>query len=184
MARGRDGRARAAAAKVRTELQGLSARGVLMEGNATSSVLLVKGEPGEAEIAGNSTLSGADGTALKAALLALGYAPEEWLALAGWLADGSPLVGTLARETIATLDPSTLVACDEAAANLVREAYAEDLSSLEDLDDALLVPGHVAHACGMRVLNLGGFEAALASPREKQVMWSRLKRIPPLGEPY
>ena len=48
----------------------------------------------------------------------------------------------------------------------------------------MLSPGAVAHVCGMRVLNLGGFAAALADAHEKQVMWARLKQIPPLGEPF
>ena len=48
----------------------------------------------------------------------------------------------------------------------------------------MLEPGYVVQLCGMRVLNLGGFADALADPRAKQQMWARLKRIPPLGEPY
>ena len=48
----------------------------------------------------------------------------------------------------------------------------------------MLAPGAVARVRGMRVLNLGGFADALADPHEKQVMWARLKKIPPLGEPF
>jgi hypothetical protein len=48
----------------------------------------------------------------------------------------------------------------------------------------MLVPGAVAQVCGMRVLNLGGFAEALGDAHEKQVMWARLKRVPPLGEPF
>ena len=44
--------------------------------------------------------------------------------------------------------------------------------------------GNVVHLLGMRVLNLGGFAAALGDAHEKQVMWARLKKIPPLGEPF
>jgi hypothetical protein len=36
----------------------------------------------------------------------------------------------------------------------------------------------------MRMLNLDGFEDALGDQRQKQLMWARLKQIPPLGEPY
>jgi hypothetical protein len=67
---------------------------------------------------------------------------------------------------------------------VIRNAYAENLCELANLDDALLSPGRVVQVAGMRVLNLGGFEAALASSRQKQVVWAYLKRIPPLGEPY
>ena len=74
--------------------------------------------------------------------------------------------------------------CDEAAAGAVREAYADDLADLPSLEEAMLVPGYVVRVRGMRALNLGGFEAALGDARQKQLMWARLKQIPPLGEPY
>ena len=48
----------------------------------------------------------------------------------------------------------------------------------------MLEPGYVVQLCGMRVLNLGGFAAALSDPRAKQQMWARLKRAAPLSEPY
>ena len=71
-----------------------------------------------------------------------------------------------------------------ASAAVLREAYADELVALESLQEALLAPGAVARVLGMRVLNLGGFAAALGDSHEKQVMWARLKRIPPLGEPF
>ena len=74
--------------------------------------------------------------------------------------------------------------CDNEAANLLREAYADDLASLEGFEEAMLVDGLVVHVAGMRVMALGGFEAALSDARQKQVMWARLKQLPPLGEPY
>ena len=37
---------------------------------------------------------------------------------------------------------------------------------------------------GMRVTALGGFEESLSNPKAKQLMWARLKQLPPLGEPY
>ena len=166
------------AQKMRAELDGLVREGVVMAGNAFSSVLLVKGEPGPAELAGDPLLSGADGKALRAALLKLGYAPEDWAAVDGY---ASP---RLFRQAVAVLDPSTMIVCDERAAALVREAYADELCEFNSLDDAMLVPGRVVKLSGMRVLNLGGFEAALSSSAQKQIMWARLKQIPPLGEPY
>lgn len=164
--------------KTKQELDDLARAGVQTSGNAFSQVLFVKGELGPAEKAGGELLSGVDGTALRAALLKLGYAPEDWAAVAATVDAG------LMRRVVMTLDPSTLVVCDEVAAALVRDAFADDLCVLSDLQDALLVPGRVVQAAGMRVLNLGGFEAALASDRQKQVVWAYLKRIPPLGEPY
>ena len=164
--------------KMQAELEELKNCGVTTAGNAFSTVLFVKGEEGPAELAGGELLSGADGRALRAALLKLGYAPEDWAAID---ANVSP---DMLRRAIVALDPSTLVACDEAAAGVVRDAFADDLCALIDIEDAMLTPGRVVQVAGMRVLNLGGFEAALASDRQKQVVWAYLKQIPPLGEPY
>ena len=180
----REARHAAALAKVRFELEGLAARGVVMAGNAFSSVLFVKGEPGEAERTGGELLSGKDGTALRAALQALGYAPEDWAAVATWDGRKELLDGALLRQSVAALDPATLVVCDDLAAEAVRNAFADDLVVLADFMDASLEPGRVVQVCGMRVLNLGGFEAALGSDHEKQVRWAWLKQIRPLAEPY
>ena len=67
----------------RWELDALRARGVRMAGNAFSSIVLVKGSLNEAELSGAPLLSGADGTALRAALLRLGYPPEDFCVLSG-----------------------------------------------------------------------------------------------------
>ena len=91
--------------------------------------------------------------------------------------------GTL-RLAITTLDPSTVIAIDESAAAALREAYADELVDLEALEAATLMPGVLARILGMRVMNLGGFEESLADPKAKQVMWARLKSLPPEGEPY
>lgn len=171
-------------AKARAEVDALVARGVVMAGNAFSSVLLLKGEPTPSEREGKALLGGDDGRALRAALQALGYAPEDWVGLATWDAHDEDLTPELLREAICTLDPATLVLCDDPAAMLVREAYAEELALLERFDEAMLMDGVVAQVSGMRVMALGGFAAALADPQEKQVMWARLKQLPPLGEPY
>lgn len=164
--------------KLRAELKELEELGVQTAGNATSTVLFVKGELSPAEQAGAELLSGADGKALRAALIKLGYAPEDWAAIR---ANVDP---ALFRRAVAVLDPSTLVMCDEAAATLVRDAFADDLVGLLDLQSALLSPGWVVRVVGMRMLNLGGFEQALADAKKKQLMWAYLKQIPPLGEPY
>ena len=170
--------------KAHAELEGLSRRGVRSAGNAFSSVLLLKGEPSEDERAGASPLSGADGKALRAALTALGYAPEDWCALLSVTANGEPLSPDLLRETLCVLDPATVIVCDEAAAQAMRDTYAEELVMLDDFDAAMLMPGKIARVLGMRVMALGGFAAALGDAHEKQVMWHRLKQLPPLGEPY
>lgn len=180
----REERRASALAKTRAELEGLADRGAMMAGNAFSSVLLLKGEPGESERDGGALLAGADGVALRAALQALGYAPEDWVGLACWDDHGVPLSAELLRETVCALDPATVIVCDAGAADLVREAYADDLASLESFEEAMLFDGLVVQVAGMRVMALGGFEAALGDAHEKQVMWRRLKQLPPLGEPY
>ena len=171
-------------AKTTAELAGLAERGVRSGGNAFSSILVCKGELTPEEAGGAEPFSGADGHALQASIKALGYAPEEWEWLLTCADSGAPLEPTLVREAVAALDPATLVCCDEAAADAVRNAFVDDLAIIESFEEAALVPGYVARVCGMRVMNLGGFAAALADPKAKQLMWARLKRLPPLGEPY
>ncbi|WP_346697319.1 hypothetical protein [Thermophilibacter mediterraneus] len=183
MASEREARRRACLDKAAAEVDGLVARGVVMGGNAFSAVLLVKGELAEGETGGEGAFSGADGTALRASLAKLGYAPEDWEWLLSVDAGGEPLDAGLLREAVCALDPATVIACDEAAASALREAYADELAALDALEEAMLVPGALARVLGMRVMNLGGFAVALGDPHEKQVMWARLKRLPPLGEP-
>ena len=184
MASERDARRRAYVDKTAAELDSLTARGVRAGGNAFSEVLLVKGELTEAEKNDEPVFSGADGVALRASFERLGYAPEDWAWLLTLDAAGEPLEAALLREAVTALDPATIVCCDESAAALLREAFADDLAVMDRLEEAMLAPGVVARVCGMRVLNLGGFAAALADAHEKQVMWARLKQIPPLGEPF
>ena len=66
----------------------------------------------------------------------------------------------------------------------MREAFADELVTIEELPAAMLEPGYIATVRGIRVMALGGFAAALASPQAKQLMWARLKQLPPLGEPF
>ncbi len=162
--------------KMRAELEGLERQGVVLVGNAFSPILVVKGEPGPAEMSGGALLSGADGKALRAAFTKLGYAPEEWCGLACWRLDGGFLAPSQMRLVLAALGPSTVVAADEAAAALMSDAYTG--TPLE------LGWGRVSMVAGMRVLSLGGFEAALGDMHSKQRMWALLKLIPPLAEPY
>lgn len=176
----------AAVQKTRVEVERLEKDGVVLAGNAFSQVLFAKGEPdpGELDNGGKALLAGPDGKALRASLSALGYEPQDWAAMSTVLPSGAMLSPDLLRLAVTTLDPSTLVACDEGAAHAIREAYADDLVAIDDFDAAMLEPGIVVPIRGMRVMNLGGFEAALSDPHSKQVMWARLKRLPPLGEPY
>ena len=160
----------------RQQAEELRRQGMVTAGNAFSSVLLLKGEPGATEREGGALLGGPDGKALRAALAKLGYPPEDWCALACWTDDGGFLSPEQLRLAVATLDPATLIACDEAAAALVSDAFVDESPGQAQ--------GLVQAVCGIRLLCLGGFERALGSMRDKQVMWARLKQVPPLGEPY
>ena len=175
-------RKEALAQMVEQDLDALGARGVIMAGNAFSPVVLVKGELDEAERAGGELLAGADGRALRAALAAIGYAPEDFCALAS--VAGEPLPADVFRWALEALDPEAVILLDDAAADAMRDAYADALVAIEDFDTAMLKPGLIAHVLGRRVLALDGFEAALADPREKQRMWAYLKRLPPASAPY
>ncbi|MCH3967387.1 MAG: hypothetical protein PHR15_07160 [Atopobiaceae bacterium] len=169
--------------KATVELRGLVEEGVVMSGNAFSQVLLAKGQPDAGELP-ERLLAGADGEALRAALAALGYAPEDWVGLATCDADGTALDSQTLRLAVTALDPATVIALDDAAAGALREAYGPELVALPDLQAAMLAPGVVAQVAGMRMMGLGGFEAALADKPAKQLMWARLKQVRPLGEPF
>lgn len=188
-------RKEALAAAVEQELGSLQARGVRIAGNAFSPVVLVKGELNADELAGESLLSGADGAALRAALPAIGWEPQDFCALATVFGAGEPGIvdgpvpgdavpAELFREALEALDPEAIVLLDDAAADAMREAYADALAIIEDFDTAMLKPGLVAPVLGRRVLALNGFEAALTESRQKQRMWAYLKQLPPLGAPY
>ncbi len=165
-------------ARTLSELSELVRRGLLLAGSAPSDVLLVKGEPGSAELAGGALLSGRDGVALSRALSALGYADDGWAALASVCraADGSwrPVGPDDLSFAVEVFDPEAVVALDPAAASSLSEAWALDRP---------LAPGEPRRVLGRRVLALGGFERALDDPAAKRVMWARLKKVPPLGAP-
>lgn len=183
---------KAALEATRQELDSLCARGVRMEGNAFSPIVLIKGDLNEEERAGGALLGGADGTALRASCTAIGYAPEDFCALAAVAGEGDDpaltLGATLAtevfREALEALDPEAVLLLDATAADLMRETYADALVAIDDFDTAMLKPGLVAHVLGRRVLALDGFEAALGDKREKQRMWAYIKQIGPVGAPY
>ena len=174
------------------ELASLTARGVRIAGNAMSPIVWVKGQLDEAEAAGGELLAGADGHALRAALGAIGYAPEDFCALAtvagegekASAAPGEPIAPELFREALEALDPEAVLVLDEAAADVLREAYADALVVIEDFDTAMLKPGLVAPVLGRRVLVLDGFERALTDKAAKQRMWAFIKQLPPAGAPY
>lgn len=183
----------ALAAQARQELEALETAGARMAGNGYSPILLVKGDLNEAERTGGDLLAGTDGQALRAALDAIGWAPEDFCVLAtvagagdgtGPVAAGEPLPTETLCEAVEALDPEAVVLLDAAAADAFRAAYADELSAIEDAGAATLTPGIVASVLGRRVLALPGFEASLSDAHAKQVCWAYLKQLKPLGAPY
>lgn len=175
------------------ELESLVSRGLRAVGNGFSPVLLVKGDLNAAEIAGGELLAGADGNALRSALSAVGFAPEDFCGMAAVYGEGadasagalgSPLSVEFFREAVEAFDPEVVILLDDAATALMREAYADALAAIEDFNTAMLMPGLVAPVLGRRVLALDGFEAALADRAAKQRMWAYLKQIRPAAAPY
>jgi len=152
------------------ELASLAGRGVRIAGNACSPIVLVKGDLDEAERSGGELAAGPDGAALRKALGAIGYAPEDFCALAsvagagdGTVAVGEALPCELFREALEALDPEAVL--------------------LLDFDTAMLKPGLVARVQGRRVLALDGFEAALTDKAAKQRMWAYIKQLTPAAAP-
>ena len=165
------------------ELASLAVRGVRIAGNACSPIVLVKGDLDE-------LAAGPDGAALRKALGAIGYAPEDFCVLAsvagvgdGMVAVGETLPCELFREALEALDPEAVLLLDNNAADAMRETYADMLVAIDDFDTAMLKPGLVAHVQGRRVLALDGFEAALTDKAAKQRMWAYIKQLTPAAAP-
>ena len=170
-------------AALREEFSDLARRGVWVSGNVFSPIVLVTGALDEAERAGGELLGGADGGALRAALLRLGYAPEDFCALSA-VADSGALPAALFREALEALDPEAVLVLDDVAADAMREAYAEVLADIEDFETATLAPGRLAVVSGRPVEALHAFERSHSEAREKQRMWAYIKQLPPAGAPY
>ncbi len=171
------------------ELASLAGRGVRIAGNACSPIVLVKGDLDDAERAGGELAAGPDGAALRKALGAIGYAPEDFCVLAsvagtgdGAVATGEGLPCELFREALEAFTEAVLL-LDDRAADTMRETYADMLVAIDDFDTAMLKPGLVAHVQGRRVLALDGFEAALTDKAAKQRMWAYIKQLTPAAAP-
>ncbi|QWT17808.1 hypothetical protein KPC83_01215 [Collinsella sp. zg1085] len=210
--------------QARAQIRSLEARGVWIEGNGFSPLLLVKGEFTAGNTCHTSLLETREDAALRAALTRLGWAPEDFCVLgtrtlsrektdecsdlnqdttldAGAYASssaphtsdtalsythqlGTTLAPEVFCEAIEALDPEAILLLDVPATELMREAYMDVLVDIENFETAMLEPGYVASVLGRRVLALGDFAASLADSAKKQLVWSYLKKLAPLGSPY
>ena len=158
------------------ELESLAEEGFVTCGNVFCRVLLVKGRPGPAELAGGDLLGGPDGDALRAGLAKLGWDTGDLAGLATFLGrEGFPQADPAdLAVAVEVFDTECVVALDSPAARCLAHAWGLD---------APLPAGKVERVFGRRVLTMGGFEAALASQEGKRDMWQRLRQIPPLAAP-
>jgi hypothetical protein len=149
------------------ELPGADA--VRGSGRPSASVLLVKGEPGPAEIGGGVALSGADGDAIDKALEALGRDPRDRYAVVSRPVAGvsDDRVKRRLRRIIEACDPVWVVALDPDAAHDVFHA----------LGRPELGPGTVTRLMGRSVLALEGLEASLEDEALKRRVWAHLKAL-------
>ena len=165
--------------KAEAELATLQEKGINLYGYAFSNVLIVKAENPEL---GEAVAQEKDVEAVRAALKALGYEPQDWALLT------LPLNFSLSDEDlrlcIGTLDPHTIICVDDFSAIYLRECYVSELVMIDDLRVAMLEPLYPALIMGMRILNLGNFAEALEDAEQKQECWAALKWLRPYAEPY
>ena len=136
-------------------------------GDPLAGVLVVKGQPGPAERAGEPPFTGEDGEALRKALGALGM-PAAFL---GVYAGGTSIDAKAAEERlavqIASADPAVVIAADGTAAQIVARV----------LGIAAPPFGRVVDADGRMFVALEGFEKALADEAAKKRAWQQLKSL-------
>ena len=154
--------------KADAELPGADA--VQASGNPSSDLLLVKGEPGPAELGGGVTLSGADGDAARKALGALGRDPLAYYAVLSRPVAGvtDERVFRRLRRIIEACDPAWVVAVDPEAATDVAKALGRSEA---------IPAGNVARVMGRELLALGGLEASLSDLGLKRRVWAQMQAL-------
>lgn len=169
------------AAKVRAELEesdrlAPGADVFRWSGDVFAEVVLVKGDPGPAEVAGGAALSGPDGEAARKALAALGFDPESAFAT---VARPEPSIGdALLRRRlkmqVETVDPYAVVALDSTAAREI--ALAFDLSSLPF--------GVEVFSDGRVFVSVDGLEASLGDESARRRVWNQFRALKPRPESF
>ena len=132
-------------------------------------VMVIKGQCGAAEKTGAKPFSGFDGTALNSAFDKLGWGEDGWYGLLLAPSGACALEKEQLRILIEALDPTVIVTVDEPARQLV----AKTVLDYEQL--AAWASGTTTDAQGRLLVRVDGFEAALGSETEKQMVWQQLK---------
>jgi hypothetical protein len=142
---------------------------VKWSGDLFAEVVLVKGEPGPAEVSGGVALSGPDGVAARKALEALGFEPDSVFATVARPEAG--IDSALLRERlvmqIEAVDPTVIVALDESAATEVGAAFSL----------GALPYGTPVRAGGRLFVAVEGLEASLVDEQLKQRVWKQMQAI-------
>ncbi len=154
--------------KADAELPGADA--VQASGDPASELLLVKGEPGPAELGGGVTLSGADGDAVRKALGALGRDAQAFYAVLSRPVAGvtDERVSRRLRRIIEACDPAWVVAVDPAAAT--------DVARATGLPETIPA-GNVVRVLGRDLLALDGLEASLSDDALKRRVWAQMQAL-------
>lgn len=142
--------------------------GVRGQGDVLPEVLLLKGEPGEADRKSRKALAGEDGVAIGKALDALGLPKERYAfctASTGRRADRARRV----RLLVEALDPRVVVLLDPVAAADFAQAFGAEAPRA----------GEPVETAGRLVVALDDFAGSLADEDAKRRVWNQLK---PLSE--
>lgn len=142
-------------------------------GDELADVLLVKGEPGAADLAEGVALAGEDGIAADKALDAIG-APAHRFALCTRLPG---LAQEVRLERLALIveavDPRIVIALDPLAARDIADAC----------ETGPLTPGVLISWRGRSILAVDGLEASLSDATLKRRVWAQLKALAALVDP-
>lgn len=164
-------------AKARAEIDAAEAlahtsQPVRCQGDELADVLLVKGEPGAADLAEGIALAGEDGVAAGKALDAIG-APAQRFALCTRLPEVADDVRLERLALIVeTVDPRIVIALDPLA--------ARDIADACEIEP--LVPGVLSSWRGRSILAVDGLEASLSDETLKRRVWTQLKTLAALTD--
>ncbi|MBN2247951.1 MAG: hypothetical protein JW733_04565 [Coriobacteriia bacterium] len=155
------------------EQVGEGAPSVLTHGDELAQVLLVKGEPGPADLDRGYALAGPDGEAADKALDALGLPAERFALCTRIPGVGADERATRIRMLVEAVDPRFVLALDPLA--------AADLAEAVGIDP--LAPGVPRTWRGRTVVSVEGLEASLADEDLKRRVWGQLKALSVAADP-
>ena len=166
------------AAQLSDELKDLTDTGVLLGGSIPAEVLFIssalKDAPESQNLIEPDTLD-----ALEKSLDALGYLENSYTILSSVSLGPDNVALDLPKElmrlAIEVIDPVSIISLDKKSSSLLFDAYEQQKSPQF---------GSLEQILGRKVLILDGFAKSLDNPKEKQLMWHALKKLPPEQAPY